>query len=541
MQASFAERTAIEMEQILDWYKKYEGNERLRKTNQQSQSMPDNAFIVDDDIDDDDGGGDENDDENNNNDVIKQQHDINDNGIGHVDQQHQDQNEDKNQHQHQQEHEKLVINDEESVLVKDYYTPTQRARNTVKLKTSTSAVAKKTARSFISSAVRSVARSIHKAEVNGNGNGNDTNTGDTPPTAIKIVIPDDEDESSVISSLTTPHFEKKTTKLHPITGSALDNYLLRGSSRTQTVDENESDAEFRDSEEEVLTMLSPDWCKCDELRVLQAPTLIETTKDDNNYRDEEKEVLAMLSASTSAGCRVSSSSRNQHDRGNSHAGTTAESPSDEGGAEALSRLIDDCTTTEQQVHTQIEATDDLIRNTQNMAEIIAKLQQSSSSSSNDFDSDDDDIDNDIVIVYDCNKNISGDNSVAASLTPSLSSGMHSLVQLEVSTSTGNASLLEDSIQTPGANTTLVLPKTDSYSTWTKQERVRPEPQATDQNDNYSAIAAADDDDDSDVDDNSIVDVLNRKFVNPLIGLQPRRYYPYVVPLSISFIGWVFSK
>ena len=49
MQASFAERTAADMREIVNWYEKYEGIERMKKQNQQSQSMPDNALVGTDD------------------------------------------------------------------------------------------------------------------------------------------------------------------------------------------------------------------------------------------------------------------------------------------------------------------------------------------------------------------------------------------------------------------------------------------------------------------------------------------------------------
>ena len=49
MQASFAEKTAAEMEEIMNWYSKYDGDEKSSTaTVDQSQSMPTNAMVYDD-------------------------------------------------------------------------------------------------------------------------------------------------------------------------------------------------------------------------------------------------------------------------------------------------------------------------------------------------------------------------------------------------------------------------------------------------------------------------------------------------------------
>jgi hypothetical protein len=61
LQASFAEKTASEMEEIVGWYNQYKEANRFT-INQQSKTLPNNAMVCDDDDDDDDvddgdGGG----------------------------------------------------------------------------------------------------------------------------------------------------------------------------------------------------------------------------------------------------------------------------------------------------------------------------------------------------------------------------------------------------------------------------------------------------------------------------------------------------
>jgi hypothetical protein len=59
LQASFAEKTAAEMQEIIGWYSHYNEEDRFTKVDQR-QSLPNNAMIVDEESDDDESEGDEN-------------------------------------------------------------------------------------------------------------------------------------------------------------------------------------------------------------------------------------------------------------------------------------------------------------------------------------------------------------------------------------------------------------------------------------------------------------------------------------------------
>jgi hypothetical protein len=365
MQASFAERTASEMEEIVSWYKKYDGIERLQKHNQQSLSMPDNAMIV---VDDDE-----------NRDDFEEENDGSNNsayGIRSADQQDDQQA-------------KLQVGDEEFVTVKEYCTPAQRDKST---KPTTSS--KKAATSLFS-AVQSISK-VHKFD-------------DPPPRAIQIKVEDE--DGSVISSLSPLNNADYSMKgANPLIIDAVSGDLIRD------IQNMEEMVTFRDEEEKVLAMLSPSGCV-----KLKAQTLIENTDD---YNEKEQEVLELLSPNS---CRSksllgnirkgynekeqdilemlspSSCSRNSF-FGSSPTGKSSEGQSNDSG---------DSISTGQEVETQIKAAADVIRNTQYMAEIILQLQQSSSASGND-DSDDDD-DDDMVSI--CNNDVDlDDNSVDASST-----------------------------------------------------------------------------------------------------------------------------
>lgn len=299
MQASFAERTATEMEEIVSWYQKYEGIERLKKENQQIQSMPHNAMIV---VGNDDGGED-----NDDNDVEKENEDRNNIDL-----------QDNEQHE-------IQIGDEEFVTVKDYHTPNRKlAKQT--------ASHQKNATSLLASAVRSISKA--------------RKTDDPPPIAMKISS-EDEDES-IISSPSPKHIDDDSIKRIDQQSAG----TVSGDLMCENPNE-EGNIEYRDAEEEVLAMLSPTGCA-----QLKAQTLIEN-KDD--YVDEEEEVLELLlsPSSTSRGKRILTF------------GGARKSPlshSDDSG----SRI-----NTGQEAQNQIKAADDVIRNTQDMAEIIFQLQQSS--------------------------------------------------------------------------------------------------------------------------------------------------------------------
>jgi hypothetical protein len=184
---------------------------------------------------------------------------------------------------------------------------------------------------------------------------------------------EDEDES-VFSPLTTrynPDDVQKRAKQPNVDSLSQD--LIRDSPKSEEI------TPFRDKEEEVTAMLSPSGCT-----ELTAQTLFENM---DTYCDTEQEVLELLSPVTF--------------RSKSSFGSS--SPS-ETSTEGLSNDSMEYVSTCHETQSQIKATADLIRNTQNMAEIISQLQLSSSASSM-SDSDDDD---DIVGIYDSNVN-SDDN------------------------------------------------------------------------------------------------------------------------------------
>jgi len=449
MQASFAERTATEMEQIVNWYKIYEGDERLKTENQQRRSMPDNAFVVDDHDDDDHDGSHDGSHDNDEGEEEKEDHDATDDGhrstLEHVHsgtRVHQSRGTSEcdvvSSDPLQPEHEKIVIHDDESVLVKDFYTPSQSSRNS---KTIIRSNKKKKSRSLLFKAVRSVARSISKASVtrsvvsrtdeNDDEHNalHDCEVRDLPPRAIKIVIPDD-DESSVISSLTTPVFEKRKLPLnHPLYDGKLDSYLLRSETADGIDAESTGKQLPKDHFDDAESTVSPD--RCHEPQDLN---IIESTEQ---YHNAEKELLAMLSSTNIECCATS---LQQNDCGTSYIGTIAEHPSDEDeGADAeVPDFMDHCESTKQQAHDQIEATEDLIRNTQNMAEIIAQLQQSSQFSFHDVDEDSDDnhqsgflrMSDNINNEHKDEHEVPDDDSIASIETPSLSSEMLALWELE---------------------------------------------------------------------------------------------------------------
>jgi hypothetical protein len=334
MQASFAERTASEMEEIVSWYKQYEGIERLQKHNQQSQSMPDNAMIV---VDDDDRDDFEEENDGSNNTTY---------GIRCADQQ-----EDQQQ--------KLQVGDEDYVTVKDYCTPAQRELTTKPMTSS------KKAASYLFSAVRYISQ-VRKFD-------------DPPPRAIQILVEDE--DGSVISSLSPQYNADDSMKgVNQSIVDAVSGDLIRDSENLEEI------VAFCDEEEEVLAMLSLSGCA-----ELKAQTLIENTDD---YNDKEQEVLELLSPSS---CSSNSFF------GSSPTGKSNEVQSNDSG---------DSISTGQEAQSQIKAAADLIRNTQNMAEIILQLQQSSLASVN-YDGGDDDDD----IVNICNNNVDlDDNSIDASST-----------------------------------------------------------------------------------------------------------------------------
>lgn len=229
--------------------------------------------------------------------------------------------------------------------------------------------------------------------------------------------------------MTTPVFEKRKLPHNlPFFDGKFDSVLLR---RSETEDEIDVESRGIQDQDDDESTVSPD-----RYHEPQDPILTETAE---NYDDEEKEVLEMLSSTNIECC---ASIWHQNDCGTSHIGTIAEHPSDEDDAEAPD-FTDHCESTEQQVHEQIEATEDLIRNTENMAEIIAQLQQSAMPSIHDIEEIDsgEDHHNDLVFTSD-NQNFGLDEyecddddapiqeSIASIETPSLSSEMLALWELE---------------------------------------------------------------------------------------------------------------
>ncbi len=334
MQANFAERTAAEMEEILSWYQKYEGVDRLKKENQQIQSMPHNAMIVvDDDIgDDNDNTGDESEKE-----------------IAHKNDNVDDKEEGKPQ--------KIHVDEEEFVTVKDFHTPTHHSRVTKPLSSQ-----KKTT-SLLLSAVRSISKARKKKYP-------------PPPLAIKLSSEDEDD--AAISPVSSKRRAGASTKgIHPpSTVTVVGDSIQENANQEETLD-------YRDQEKEVLAMLSP---RTD----LKAHTLISNTDD---YVDQEEEVLELLLSPSSCSSKSMLSLSGRR----SPVGTSNES---------LSGL-----STGEEAQNQIEAADEVIRNTQNMADIIQQLQQSSLLCSSSEDSNDND---DGFANFGNDKGISDDSSSPAS-------------------------------------------------------------------------------------------------------------------------------
>ena len=344
MQASFAERTATEMEEILSWYKKYEGAERLKVENQQIQSMPHNAMIViDDDVD---GEG-------------------NDNNTS--------QSESGESDQSSSEQQEIQISNDEYVTVKDYHTPTQKFRTSAGPKSS-----RKKDGLLLASAVRS----LTKAQ----------KTDEPPPIAIQVSSEDDDDVSAM-TSISPKYNVNNSMKNAESPTSILSVHLIHENPNQKEI------TGYRDEEEKVLAMLSP--TKPDELA---AQTLIKKTDD---YVDEEEEVLGMLlspsSCSSKSVLSVIGARKSPVGRGD----------------DSVSGM-----STGEEAQSQIKAADELIRNTQNMAEIILQLQKTPLLSGDESDHDNDDDDD--INIYDNNLNNSDDSSLSPSYSESLSSIQYSL-------------------------------------------------------------------------------------------------------------------
>ena len=261
MQASFAEKTAAEMEEIMNWYSKYDGDEKSSTaTVDQSQSMPTNAMVYDDIILSEE--------------EVKEGFDYkvndNDDNIYHLEQ--------------EQEQLECKVDDCDSVPVVDYFSPANRNKTTTALPSS---FMKKSSTAEIADAADALIR-------------NTQNMAD-----IVAAFQEQGPESPVHSR------------------------SLGGNTGTQSRNQTQV----------------PD----NLIQFPSSPPPTTTTTTTNELQDQQQEIiLASLMSPLPPVVRNSS-----------------------------------CSSTEQ-VQDQIDAADDLIRNTQNMAEIIAGLQQqSTSSSSND--------------------------------------------------------------------------------------------------------------------------------------------------------------
>ena len=365
MQATFAERTATEMEEIVSWYKKYEGVERLKKENQQIQSMPHNAMIVVD-----------NDDEENHDNTI--------------------QKENCDTAQQDNEQQKIQIDDEEFVTVKDYHTPTQKIR-----KSATPRTSEKKTNSLLASAVRSLSKARKIDE--------------PPPIAIQVSSEDEDDISAMPSLSPLSNADNSTKKINAP--------CVLGDSGHRNSKEDII-REYRDEEEEVLAMLSPTGCAQS-----KAQTLIDTT---DIYVDEEEELLELLLSPSSCS---SKSVLSMNGARRSPVGQSDDSES--------------CTSTGEEAQSQIKAADELIRNTQNMAEIILQLQQSSLLST-DGNCDDD---NDDVNIYDTNDKFD-DFSTSPTSSESISSMQYNLDarSTQEAASDHNASIASLKVKVPRRTT-----------------------------------------------------------------------------------------
>jgi hypothetical protein len=264
MQASFAEKTAAEMEEIMNWYSKYDGDEKSSTaTVDQSQSMPTNAMVYDD--------------------VILSEEEVeegfdykvndNDDNICHL----------------EQEQLECKVDDCDSVPVVDYFSPPNRNKTTTTTTALPSSFMKKSSTAEIADAADALIR-------------NTQNMAD-----IVAAFQEQGPESPVHSR------------------------SLGGNTGTQSRNQTQVANNL------IQFPSSP------------PPTTPTTTTTTNELQDQQQEIiLASLMSPLPPVVRNSS-----------------------------------CSSTEQ-VRDQIDAADDLIRNTQNMAEIIAGLQQQSpSSSSND--------------------------------------------------------------------------------------------------------------------------------------------------------------
>ena len=262
MQASFAEKTAAEMEEIMNWYSKYDGDEKSSTaTVDQSQSMPTNAMVYDD--------------------IILSEEEVeegfdykvndNDDNICHL----------------EQEQLECKVDDCDSVPVVDYFSPANRNKTTTTTTALPSSFMKKSSTAEIADAADALIR-------------NTQNMAD-----IVAAFQEQGPESPVHSR------------------------SLGGNTGTQSRNQTQ-----------VADNL---------IQFPSSPPPTTTTTTTNELQDQQQEIiLASLMSPLPPVVRNSS-----------------------------------CSSTEQ-VQDQIDAADDLIRNTQNMAAIIAGLQQQSpSSSSND--------------------------------------------------------------------------------------------------------------------------------------------------------------
>jgi hypothetical protein len=268
MQASFAERTAAEMEEIMNWYSKYDGDEKSStKTVDQSQSMPNNAMVYDD--------------------IVLPEEEVEEG----FDYKEVNDNDDNICHLEQEQLE-CEVDDCNSVLVVDYFSPANRNKTTTTTTTPSSSFMKKSSPAEIADTADALIR-------------NTQNMADIVA-AFRIAEEDQEQGSE----------------------SPVRSKIFGGSTGEQARNQT------RVADNLIQSPSSP-------------PTTTPTTNDE--LQDQQQEIiLANLMSPLPPVVRNSSSSSTE------------------------------------QVQNQIDAADDLIRNTQNMAEIIAGLQQQSpSSSSND--------------------------------------------------------------------------------------------------------------------------------------------------------------
>lgn len=270
MQASFAERTAAEMEEIMNWYSKYDGDEKSStKTVDQSQSMPNNAMVYDDII------------------LPEEEEEVesfdykgndNNDNICHL----------------EQEQLECKIDDCDSVPVVDYFSPANRNKTSSSTTTPSSSFTKKSSPAEIADAADALIR-------------NTQNMADI--VAAFHIAEEDQEQGSSESPVRSNSIGGSTDEQAQNQIEIADNLIQSPSSPTTT-----------------------------------------TTSTTNELQDQQQEIiLASLTSPLSPVLRSNS-----------------------------------CSSTEQ-VQNQIDAADDLIRNTQNMAEITAGYlqQQSPSSSSND--------------------------------------------------------------------------------------------------------------------------------------------------------------